>query len=72
MFSCVWLCDLPGDIEEWKTNTVFDEDGEVVHIQHRFAWKDNRKGRVRMTTEAFNARYVIWCTSISVCICVYV
>lgn len=33
-------CDLPGDIEEWKANTVLDEDGEVVHIQHRCAVED--------------------------------
>ncbi len=26
--------DVPGDIKEWETNTVLDEDGEVVHIQH--------------------------------------
>lgn len=39
VYVCVRLpvCDLPGDIEERETNTVFDEDGEVVHIQHRFA-----------------------------------
>lgn len=40
MCVCTPVCDLPGDIEEWKTNTVFNEDGEVVHIQHRFAGED--------------------------------
>lgn len=70
---CVWVCDLPGDIEEWKTNTVFDEDGEVVHVQHRFPADDvDRGGGVRMTIKAFNGGNVVGCTGISLCTYVWV
>lgn len=47
-YMCAWLCGLPGDIEEWKTNAVFDEDGEIVHVQHRLAGKgEQEKGAER-------------------------
>lgn len=62
-------CSRPGDVEEWKTNTIFDEDSEVVHIEHGFAGKDKRKGWVRIKT--FNMRFVIWCTK-NIHMCVFV
>lgn len=54
-------CDPPGDVEERKANAVFDEDGEVFHVQHWFAEEDvDREGGVRMTIKRFIERNV-WC-----------
>lgn len=46
-----WL-NPPGDVEEREANAVLDEDGEVVHIQHRVAGKDNRRRRFWGQAEA--------------------
>lgn len=61
-----WL-DPPGDVEEREANAVLDEDGEVFHIQHRFAGKDNRRRRFRGTGWGFQdvcvcawASYISW------------
>lgn len=65
---CVCMCDRPGNIEEWKANTVFNEDGKVFDIKHRFAEEDvDRERAVRITIEYFNERNNTWCRSISVC-----
>lgn len=48
-----WLVNPPGDVEEREANAVFDEDGEVIHIQHRTAGKGNRRRRVRRTGRGF-------------------
>lgn len=36
----VSVCDPPGDIKQWEANAVFDENGEVCHLQHRRAVDD--------------------------------
>lgn len=46
--ACWW--NPPGDVEEREADAVFDEDGEVVHIQHWLAGKDNRRRRLRRTS----------------------
>lgn len=43
------LMDPPDDVEERETNAVLDEDGEVIHIQHGNAGKDDRR-QVRRTS----------------------
>lgn len=53
----------PGDVEERETNAVFDENGEVIHIQHGAAGKDSTGRLVRRTSEKFPG---------SVCVCVHV
>lgn len=58
-YTCARLCGLPGDIEEWKTNAVFDEDGEIVHIQHRLAGKGNQeKGAERWRMSQHTQEYL--------------
>lgn len=52
----------PGNVEERKTNAVLDEDGEVTHVQHGSAGKDDRR-QVRRTRERLPG-YVC------VCVCV--
>lgn len=67
---CVRLCGLPGDIEERKTNAVFDEDGEIVHVQHRLAGRRKRKreqnGEKCHITHKSICAYVL---SLCVCAC---
>lgn len=48
---CWW--NPPGDVEEWEADAVFDEDGEVVHIQHRLTGKDNRRRGLKWTSWGF-------------------
>lgn len=48
---CWW--NPPGDVEEREADAVFDEDGEVVHIQHRLTGKDNRRRQWSRTSRGF-------------------
>ena len=45
------LPDPPGDVEERETNAVFDEDGEVFHIQHGVSVKGDGNRQVARTRE---------------------
>lgn len=69
-----WRCDPPGDVEERKADAVFDEDGEVVHVQHRLSGKDNRResraAPFHVIPCALTAVRVLFCSFVCVFVCV--
>lgn len=71
-----WRCDPPGDVEERKADAVFDEDGEVVHVQHRLSGKDNgresRAAPFHVIPCALTAVRVLFCSFVCVFVCAQV
>lgn len=74
-FQCPrrWLCDPPGDVEERKANAVFDEDGEVVHVQHRLSGKEGHQQREqsrvtpRRSVHSNSCASLVWLVSLCMC-----